>query len=81
MSNKKGKQVATIQAKEGEDVPDLPRIDVLRLVNTVRGQPRDDKLCRRELMFIDVTLNERATRALVDTGAPTTLLQRRRPIN
>ncbi|OAY65869.1 Endo-1,4-beta-xylanase A [Ananas comosus] len=70
-SNHKGKQVAAVQAAEGEDddVVELPRMGALSLVNAVRGQPSGDKLRRRELMFVDVILNGRTTRAMIDTGA------------
>lgn len=60
----KGKQVAAVQAEKGKDKAELPRMGTLRLVNAVCGQPSNEKLCRRELMFIDMTLNGRATRAL-----------------
>lgn len=59
-NKKEEKQVVVVQA-EGKDEAELPRMGALRLVNAVRGQPRGGKLHRRELMFIDVTLNGRAT--------------------
>ncbi|XP_020080336.1 uncharacterized protein LOC109704005 [Ananas comosus] len=41
----------------------------LRLVNAVQGLASSSKPLNKELPYIDVTFNGRATRALVDTGA------------
>ena len=40
----------------------------LRLVSAIQGQASSKSL-KKELLFVDVTLNGRATRALVDTAA------------
>nr|CAD1827561.1 unnamed protein product [Ananas comosus var. bracteatus] len=45
-SNHKGKQVAAVQAEEGKDVVELPRMGALKLVNAVRGQPSDENAMR-----------------------------------
>lgn len=62
----KGKQVAAVQAEKGKgkDKMKLLRMGTLRLINAVCGQSSNEKLYRRELVFIDMTLNGRATRAL-----------------
>lgn len=41
----------------------------LRLLNALKGQVQDNKLPTRGLMLIDVKINGKATRAMVDTGA------------
>lgn len=64
----KKKTVNAVQAEEGEEAAQT-KMGALRLVSAMQGQAGGSKPLKKELMFVDVTLNGWATQALVDTGA------------
>ncbi|XP_020082254.1 uncharacterized protein LOC109705882 [Ananas comosus] len=57
------------RTEQGEANAEPTKIGALRLVNAVQGLASSSKPLNKELLYIDVTLNGRATRVLVDTGA------------
>ncbi|XP_020101642.1 uncharacterized protein LOC109719402 [Ananas comosus] len=63
------KKLNAVQTEQGEGSAEPTKMGALRLVNAVQGLASSSKPLNKELLYIDVTLNGRATRALVDTGA------------
>ena len=63
----KRKALNAVQAKEdGEE----PRMGAIRLLNALKGQgAAEAKPPSKELMYVDIQVNGKPTRALVDTGA------------
>lgn len=61
----KKKLVNAVQTEQGEGNAKPMKIGVLRVVNTVQGLASSCKPLNKELLYIDVTFNCKATRALV----------------
>lgn len=76
----KGKRVNAVQSEEAEDEgPSIgAHMGALRLLNALKSKPIVAKIPSRELMYVDVKINDKATRTMVDTGATHNFTRTRR---